>query len=162
MRLCLGPCRAMASSCPARPAETEETKSCGLATAGRAPLGEWARIKIGSRAEFVSQVVEEAGSPESACVRAYAASSLEWWRECCWAYKWRCNPSVISELSPLLVELKPTYRPLERPGRSAPNRVRALFIFLLRPARASVRLRAQFQHWQGKKEQSGWPDQRRA
>ncbi|KAG2579081.1 hypothetical protein PVAP13_6NG147703 [Panicum virgatum] len=38
-------------------------------------------------------------------------------------------------------ELKPTYRPLERPGRSALNRVRALFIFLLRPARARRRLR---------------------
>jgi len=83
---------------------------------------------------------------ESACVRACTASSLELWHECCWAYKWRCNPSVISELSPLLVELKPTYRPLERPGRSAPNHVRALFILLLQPARASVRLRAQFQH----------------
>jgi hypothetical protein len=72
VRPCLGPCRAMASSCPARPAETEETKSCGLATAGRAPLGEWARIKTRSRAEFVAQVVEEAGSPGEcvcACVR---------------------------------------------------------------------------------------------
>ena len=137
----------MASSCPACPAETEEIKSCGLATAGRGPLGEWARIKTGSRAEFVAQVVEEAGSPgECVCACARAASSPERWRECCWAYKWRCNPSVISELSPLLVELKPTYRPLERPGRSALNRLRALFIFLLRPARASVRLRAQFQH----------------
>ena len=37
----------------------------------------------------------------SACVRACAANSPEWWRECCWAYKWRCNPSVSFELSPI-------------------------------------------------------------
>ena len=40
------------------------------------PLGEWARIKTGSRAEFVAQVVEEAGSPGEcvcACVRGELA-----------------------------------------------------------------------------------------
>jgi hypothetical protein len=145
VRPCLGPCRAMASSCPACLAETEETKSCGLATAGRAPLGDGRGSRPGLAQSLLLKSWRRLDRQESACVRACAASSAELWCECCWAYKWRCNPSVISELSPLLVELKPTYRPLERPGRSAPNRVRALFIFLLRPVRASVRLRAQFQ-----------------
>jgi hypothetical protein len=73
---CLGPCRAMAISCPARPAETEEAKSWRMATARRAPLDEWARIKTGSCAELVAHVVEEAGSPGEcmcACVRGELA-----------------------------------------------------------------------------------------
>jgi len=65
------------------------------------PLGEWATIKNGSRAEFVAQVVRRPDRQGSACVRACAANSPEWWRECCWAYKWRCNPSVSFELSPI-------------------------------------------------------------
>ena len=47
-----------------------------IGNSGKGPLGEWARIKTGSRAEFVAQVVEEAGSPGEcvcACVRGELA-----------------------------------------------------------------------------------------
>ena len=66
----------MAISCPACPAETEEAKSWRMATAGRALLDKWARIKIGSCAELVAHVVEEARSPGEcvcACVRGELA-----------------------------------------------------------------------------------------